>query len=122
MEPLIARGFVTLLLTPTRIAQIKDIEQKMDAGRYLQAFEILAYYDLSGGEIEVVRENKMKELLHKWRVKNNMDGMDFSGTTYMHGWMDFVQKNWFEPLPVAKRRITDKFEAGVLLAVLMLCN
>jgi hypothetical protein len=111
MEPLIARGFVTLMLTNTRIAQIKAIENTFPLGRYLQAFEILKYYGLEGEEVTEQREAVMKQLLSKWYAGNN------DGT--IHNWMDYVNKHWHEPQPSLKHRVSDKFESiGAALMVL----
>lgn len=132
MEPLIARAFVTLLLTPTRIAQVKEIENKLPPGRSLQAFEILQFYSLSGGEVDPQRESKMKMLFGEWQKKNwlksQIEDKDHEKLcagkvkpgewckcrTYqqeVHEWMAYVEANWFEPLPLSqKRRTMDKFQ------------
>ena len=132
MDPLVARGFVTLLLTPTRIAQVKEIENTFPAGRYWQAFEVLRYYSLEGGEIPDEREAKMKYLLEAWEKinwkqnqmedKNHVEkcGQAVLGKCKcrtrqqeIHDWMDYVNKHWIEPLPVAgKGKSSDKFGAG----------
>lgn len=130
MDPLVARGFVTVLLTPTRIAQLKQFENTLPPGRYLQAVEVLQSYSLVGGEITEERESNMKRHLEIWQkqnwLKTQIEDKDHAikcaqikpGSkwcncrTYqqeIHEWMDYIGKNWIEPLPTAKRRTTDKF-------------
>lgn len=131
MDIFVARGFVTLLLTPTRIAQLKQIENDLPPGRYMQACEVLQSYSLVGGDIAEERESNMKRHLEIWQKQNWMKSQIEDknhatqcaqikpGTrwckcrTYqqeLHEWMSYVSKNWIEPLPFpGKRRTTDKF-------------
>jgi hypothetical protein len=126
MEPLIARGFVTLMLAKNQVTWLKEHERSLPPGRYLQAFEVLRLAGVSGGEIAPEREARMKSLLEIWEKenwkKNQLEDKAHEKTchgerkhvsaddalgwckcrTYqqeIHEWMDYVDKYWREPLP-----------------------
>lgn len=94
MEPLIARAFLTLLLTPDQIAELKCIENGLPHGRYLQGFEICRYFALKPDPLDEFREKQMLNLLWEWRKENAISNREDN----IHDWMDFVASKWVEPL------------------------
>lgn len=130
MLPLIARAFITLLMSPEQINDLKQYEMTLPPGRYLQGFELCRRYQIKAGLLDELRESKMLEYLREWEKinwkKNEIENISHvkncteievgkwchcrTRQQEIHEWMDYINKNWHEPLPLKKLRSEEHLE------------
>ena len=132
MDPLIARAFLTLLLSPARREQLKAYELTLPPGRYAQGHEICRWYRLDVDPVSEDREAVMKGHFAVWERENwKRNQIEDKGRclgvrchggpddtygwckcrTYqqeIHDWMDYIVKHWTEPLPKAGGKLSQK--------------
>lgn len=106
MEPLIARGILSLMLTTEQNKELKDIEKVLPNGRYLQGFEVCRHFRLKPEPLDSSREQAMLTLLWDWRKINAR----FEKDDNIHDWMDYVKKEWIEPLPSSTGKLGGVFD------------
>ena len=80
MEPMHARGFLTLLLNDGQRIKLWAMEDRLPPGRYLQAFEICKHFHLKPKSVDEMQVNRMDNVLHEWLASHDNDNKDSNST------------------------------------------
>jgi hypothetical protein len=105
MEPPVARGFLTLLLNPDQVKELKGLEKLFPENRYLTGFEVCRLFHLNPNLIEEHRLTAMQETWERFQRSKISDGsLDvLTKAELLSDWMDWVQVRYVEPLPTVLR-------------------
>lgn len=101
MESQLARGFLTLLLSPKQRAELLRVEASLPPGRYLTGFEVCRMFRIQPERVSDFRMGAMSDCFSSfWKSKciKEPDYVWGPNQKLMAEWMEWVAVHYCEPV------------------------